>query len=194
MHIQNLVKFYQSVLKILNGNEILTSIKAITLLQICKGDKNPKLDKFGQILSIISQHIENLTSINGYISVTYLRKKTGNNPKLDLVNTNAHKIFGQIPSISSQTKFLYLSVAITLVINLRIFIGNNLKLDMAIPMHIQNLVKLYHLFPKILSETEILKEILRSVKGRNSVTNVRKMMCRDPNLNLVYINAYSNFG
>ena len=61
-------------------------------------------------------------------------------------------------------------------------------------MHIQNLVKFYHLFLKILSKTEILKEILRSVKGRNSVTNVQKMMRRDPNLNLVYINAYSNFG
>ena len=68
-------------------------------------DKNPKQDKFGQILSTSSQNIENLTPINGHISVTYLRKMTGNNPKLVLVNTNAHKIFGQVLSISSQTKF-----------------------------------------------------------------------------------------
>ena len=33
-----------------------------------------------------------------------------------------------------------------------------------------------------------------SEKDRNSVTNVRKMMCHDPNLNLVNINAYTNFG
>ena len=34
-----------------------------------------------------------------------------------------------------------------------------------------------------------MKEILTSVKGRNSATNVQKMMCYNPKLNLVYINA-----
>ena len=51
--IQNLVRFCQFVLKILSGNEILTSIK-------------------------------------GRNSVKILRKMTGNNPKLDLVNVDVH--------------------------------------------------------------------------------------------------------
>ena len=53
MCIQNLVRFCQFVLKILSGNEILTSIK-------------------------------------GHNSVKILRKMTGNNPKLDLVNVDVH--------------------------------------------------------------------------------------------------------
>ena len=68
MYIQNLVKFYQSVLKILKGNENLTSIKghnSVTNLRRMTGN-NPTLDpvninthtKFGQILSINSQDIE----------------------------------------------------------------------------------------------------------------------------------------
>ena len=63
--IQNLVRFCQFVLKILSGNEILTSIK----------DHN---------------------------SVKILRKMTGNNPKLDLVNDDVHAKFGVILSIRSQ--------------------------------------------------------------------------------------------
>ena len=66
--IQNLVGFCQFVLKILSGNEILTSIKgrsSVKILQKMKGN-NPKLDlvnvdvhtKFGQILYIRSQDIE----------------------------------------------------------------------------------------------------------------------------------------
>ena len=66
--IRNLVGFCQFVLKILSGNEILTSIKgcnSVKILQNMKGN-NPKLDlvnddvhtKFGQILSIPSQDIE----------------------------------------------------------------------------------------------------------------------------------------
>ena len=68
MCIQNLVRFYLSVLEILSGNEILTSIKGRNSLKILgkiKGN-NPKLylvnvdvhTKFGQILSIGSQDIE----------------------------------------------------------------------------------------------------------------------------------------
>ena len=68
MCIQNLVRFCQFVLKILSGNEILTSIKghnSVKILQKMTGN-NPKLDlvnvdvhtKFGQILSICSQDIE----------------------------------------------------------------------------------------------------------------------------------------
>ena len=63
--IQNLVRFCQFVLKILSGNEILTSSK-------------------------------------GRNSVKILRKMTGNNPKLDLVNDDMHTKFGRILSIRSQ--------------------------------------------------------------------------------------------
>ena len=68
MCIQNLVGFCQFVLKILSGNEILTSIKghnSVKILQKMTGN-NPKLDlvnvdvqtKFGQILSSHSQDNE----------------------------------------------------------------------------------------------------------------------------------------
>ena len=68
MHIKRLVRFCQFILKILSGKEILTSIKgrnSIKILQKITGN-NPKLDfvnfdvhtKFGQILSIRSQDIE----------------------------------------------------------------------------------------------------------------------------------------
>ena len=63
--IQNLVGFCQFVLKILSGNEILTSIKGCNSFKI-------------------------------------LRKMTGNNPKLDLVNDDVYTKFGQILSIRSQ--------------------------------------------------------------------------------------------
>ena len=65
---QNLVRLCRFVLKILSGNEILTSIKghkSFKILQKMTGN-NPKLDhvnvdvhiKFGQILSICSRDIE----------------------------------------------------------------------------------------------------------------------------------------
>ena len=65
MCIHNLVGFCQFVLKILSGNEILTSIK-------------------------------------GRNSVKIMRKMTGNNPKLDLVNVDVSTKFGRILSIRSQ--------------------------------------------------------------------------------------------
>ena len=66
--IQNLVGFCQFVLKILNGNEFLTSIKghnSVKILRKLMGN-NPMVDlvnvdvgtKFGRILSIRSQDIE----------------------------------------------------------------------------------------------------------------------------------------
>ena len=68
MCIQNLVRFCPSFLKILSGNEILTSIKdhnSDKILRKMTGN-NPKLDlnnvdvhiNFGQILSIRSRDIE----------------------------------------------------------------------------------------------------------------------------------------
>ena len=50
------------------------------------------------VLKILSRN-EILTSIKGRKSVKILRKMTGNNPKLDLVNVDVHTIFGQILSI-----------------------------------------------------------------------------------------------
>ena len=68
MCIQNLVGFCKFVLKILSGNEILTSIKGHNSVKILRKMmcNNPKLDlvnvvvhtKFGRILSIHSQDIE----------------------------------------------------------------------------------------------------------------------------------------
>ena len=68
MCIQNLVRFCPSVLKILSGNEILTSIKGHNSVKILRKmtSNNPKVDvvnvdlhiKFGQILSICSRDIE----------------------------------------------------------------------------------------------------------------------------------------
>ena len=43
-----------------------------------------------------------MTAIKGHNSVKILRKITGNNPKLDLVNVNVHTKFGQILSIRSR--------------------------------------------------------------------------------------------
>ena len=53
------------------------------------------------ILKILSGN-EILISIKGRNSVKILRKMTGNNPKLDLVNVDVHTKFGQILSIRSQ--------------------------------------------------------------------------------------------
>ena len=74
--IQNLVKFHQFVLKILSGNEILTSIKdhssVIHLRKLTCN--NPNLDlvnaysKFGQIPSIRSQDIEHKRSRSDVIT------------------------------------------------------------------------------------------------------------------------------
>ena len=52
-------------------------------------------------LKILSRN-EILISIKGRNYVKILRKITGNNPKLDLVNVDGHTKFGQILSICSQ--------------------------------------------------------------------------------------------
>ena len=44
-----------------------------------------------------------LNSIKGHISVTNLRKMTGNHLNLDLVNINANTMFSQIKSIYFKT-------------------------------------------------------------------------------------------
>ena len=60
---------------------------------------------------------------------------------------------------------------------------------MSISMHMQNFVKFYQFVLKILSGNEILT----SVKGHNSVTNLKKMTSNHPNLDLVNINAFTKF-
>ena len=53
------------------------------------------------VLKILSRN-KILTSIKASNLVKTLRKMTGNNPKLDLVNVDVHTKFGQILSILSQ--------------------------------------------------------------------------------------------
>ena len=54
----------------------------------------------------------------------------------------------------------------------------------------QNLVKLCSLVLKILSGNEIL----RSIKGCNSVANLRNLTLYNPNLDLINVNVYTKFG
>ena len=57
-------------------------------------------------------------------------------------------------------------------------------------MCIQNLVLFCQFVLKILS----INQILTSIKGRNSVANLRKTKIYDTNLDLVTDNVYANFG
>ena len=54
--------------------------------------------KFYQFFLKIMSRNKNLISIKGHYSVANLRKMTGNNPSLGLVNMNAYTKFGHIPS------------------------------------------------------------------------------------------------
>ena len=57
-------------------------------------------------------------------------------------------------------------------------------------MCIQNLVSISLFFLKTLSKNQILT----SIKGRNSITNLRKTMIYDTNIDLVNDNVYKKFG
>ena len=57
-------------------------------------------------------------------------------------------------------------------------------------MCIQNLVKLCPFILKILSGNENL----RSIKGRNSVANLRNLTLYNPNLDVINANVYTKFG
>ena len=75
MCIKNMVRFCQFVLKILSGNDILTSIKGSNSVKILRkmAGNNPKLDlvnvdvyaKFSEILSSHSQDIERKRIVHG---------------------------------------------------------------------------------------------------------------------------------
>ena len=57
-------------------------------------------------------------------------------------------------------------------------------------MCIQNLVSICQFVLKILSKTQILT----SIKGRNTVANLRKTMIYDTKIDLVNDNMYTKFG
>ena len=65
-----------------------------------------------------------------------------------------------------------------------------LTLILSMMMCIQNLVLFCQFVLKILSKNQILT----SIKGRNSVANLRKTKIYNTNLNLVTDNVYTNFG
>ena len=54
----------------------------------------------------------------------------------------------------------------------------------------QNLVKFCPLVYKILSGNKIL----RSIKDRNSIANLRNLTLYNPNLDLINVNVYTKFG
>ena len=107
MCIQNLVKFCPLVLKILRGNEILTSIKGHNSVANLRKMTlyNPNLDtinvnvytKFVKlcplVLKILSGN-EILTSIKDCNSVANLRNLTLYNPNLDTLNVKVYTKFG----------------------------------------------------------------------------------------------------
>ena len=57
-------------------------------------------------------------------------------------------------------------------------------------MHVYNLEKICHVVLKILSRNEISA----SIKGHNSSTNVGKIMCYNPKVDIAKVNAYIKFG
>ena len=65
----------------------------------------------------------------------------------------------------------------------------NPNLDFFMPMCIQILVTFGQLVFKILSGNEILT----SLKGRNSVSNLQKLMIYNPNLDIINVNVYTKF-
>ena len=68
--------------------------------------------------------------------------------------------------------------------------GNNPNLDLLNINAYKNVVKFYPFVFKILSGNENIT----SIKGHNSVTNLRKMTGNNPKLDLVNINAHTKFG
>ena len=107
MCIQILVKFCPLVLKILSGNEILTSIKGCNSATNLRKMTlyNPNLDlsivmciqnlvKFCPLVFKILSGNEVLTSIKGCNSVANLRNLIFFNLNLDIINVNVHTKFG----------------------------------------------------------------------------------------------------
>ena len=167
----------------------------ITYINLVDINAHIKLIKFYQTFLKILSGNENLTLIKGPNSVLNLRKIMRTNPNLDLININAYMKFGQIIFISSQDierkRICDISQrAITLLQICEKVMCNN---------HNQHLVNIntYTKFCRILSIfLNILSgnENLTSIKGHNSVTNMRKTTGNNPNLDLVNIIAQIKFG
>ena len=207
MCIQNLVRFYQFVLKILSGNKILTSIKGRNSIKILHKMtcNNPKLDlvnadvhtklvRFCQLLLEILSGNEILTSIKSRNSVKILRKMMGNNPKLDLVNVDVYTTFGQILSIGSQD--------IERKQNSDVNQGQKLCQNFAKNDRQQFQARSVHTkFGQILSICS--KDIERkrnfgnnegSYKDNNSSANLGKLTCIYTLVDIVNIDAYAKYG
>ena len=90
MCIQNFVRFCQFILKILSGNEILTSIKGHNSVKINIDLVNVDVHTICQFVLKILSGNKILMSIKGRNPVKISRKMTGFNPKLDLVNVDVH--------------------------------------------------------------------------------------------------------
>ena len=145
----------------MNTNKNLTSIKGhnSTNLQKITGN-NSNIDlvninaytKFGKFLTICSKDIEQkqkkLTSIKGHTSVTNLRKMTGNDPNLDIVNINEHtnlvKFYQFILKILSGNTILTSVKGHNSITNVRKMMWNNTNLDLVS-------INAYTQFGKILS-------------------------------------------
>ena len=110
------------------------------------------------ILKILSGN-KILTSIKGHNSVKILRKMTGNNLKLDLVNVDVHTKYGQIlsifPKILSGNEILTSSKGCNSVKILRKMTGNNPKLDV---VNVDEHTKFGQSILKILSGNKIMME------------------------------------
>ena len=107
MCIQNLVKLCPFILKILSGNEILTSIKGHNSVANLQRNmlNNPNLDvinlmciqnlvKFCPLVPKKLSRNEMLTSNKGCNFVVNLQKINLNNPNLDIINVNLYTKFG----------------------------------------------------------------------------------------------------
>ena len=121
---------------------------------------------------------------------------TGNNPKLDLVNFDAHKKTGQILSVCFQGIERKQNSDINQGPKLckkfaKKMTGNSPKLDLvSVEMCTQILVRFCQFFLKILSGNEILTSIM----GCKSVKILQKMTCNNPKLDLVNADVHTKFG
>ena len=177
---------------------------------------NPKLNlvnddvhiKFGRILSIyilkILSRNEILTSIKGHNSVKILRKMTGNNPKLDIVNDDVHTKFGRILSIRSQDierKEILTSIkGRNSVKILRKMTGNNPKLDLVnvdvhtkfgqiLSIRSQDIER-----KEILTSTRIVRESDYSPASQLFWRVKKTMKGNYHKLDLINIDAHTKFG
>ena len=90
----------------------------------------------------------------------------------------------------AKTKFLNQSRVVTLLQICEKQPFTLLTLVLSMMMCIQNLVLICQFVLKILSKNQILT----SIKGRNSVANLRKTKTYNTNLDLVSDNVFSNLG